>query len=303
MFKRRLKNPIFLIYLLSFYIVLQFGWWLYLIFDLYSETYTQTEILTKKIWMLVGEGTVFLFILVLGLLAIRRAFKKEQAFNKFQENFLLSVTHELKTPISSVKLFLQTLKKRTLPPEQMQQIYSQSLDEMNRLDNLVNNILVTHSIENNNYFLDKKDLDIAEFIANKITILENTILKSYRVYLDLKPVHLSVDKNAFESILINLLENAAKYSPLNSQISVSCSNDEQYVYVTISDEGCGIDTSKKHAVFSKFFREENEMTRKSKGTGLGLFITNFLVNAHNGIIRITDNKPTGTIVHLKFKRS
>ncbi len=302
MLKRRLKNPIFLIYLLVFYITVQFSWWLYLIFTLYNKIYTEEEILLLKTWMLLGEGSVFFLILIVGILFILRAFKREKQLIKQQENFVLSVTHELKTPISSIKLFLQTLKKRTLDPNKQIEIYDQSLGEINRLDNLVSNILITRNIQNKNYFLNKVEIDLDAFILEKLTSLSSGILKNHTLKSDLKNIRLAVDKIAFESILVNILENAVKYSPKGGKIEVYLNQNDTFVNLEIRDEGPGISKSDHIKVFSQFFRKENEMTRKSKGTGLGLYITKFLVEEHNGEINLSENDPTGLIVSIRFKK-
>lgn len=252
--------------------------------------------------MLLGEGSVFFVILIIGVSILLRAFKQERELNQQQENFVLSVTHELKTPISSVKLFLQTLKKRELSPEKREEIYDRSLLEINRLDSLVNNLLLTRSIENNNYFLYKAPLNLKEFITEKLSLLEKSILKDHKIATKLAEVTFEVDHLGFESIFVNLIENAAKYSPAGSTITVRLEENKQAVVLTILDQGSGIDKKKRTRVFSKFYREENEMTRKSKGTGLGLYIVNFLVKKHNGQINLTENSPNGLIVSIHFKK-
>lgn len=302
MLRRRLKNPIFLIYLLVTYVAVQFGWWIYLIFSLYNQIYIDPEILEQKTWMLMGEGSVFFAILIVGVLVILRVFRQERELTKQQENFVLSVTHELKTPISSVKLYLQTLKKRDLEPEKKTDIYDRSLVEINRLDGLVNDLLMTRSIENDNYFLNRSTVQLDEFIREKITNLQSSILDSHHVELNLNAVKFDIDEAGFESILVNLFENAAKYSPRGSHIKIDLFEKEQQIHLTIQDEGIGISKEVRERVFSKFYREENEMTRKSKGTGLGLFITRFLVEQHHGKITLKENKPQGLIAALQFKR-
>lgn len=302
MLRKRLKNPIFLIYLLVIYVTLQFGWWLYLIFSLYTTIYTERDILEHKKWMLFGEGSVFFLILILGILSILRAFKSENELARQQENFVLSVTHELKTPISSVKLFLQTLKKRELDSDKRNEIYDHSIAEINRLDGLVNNLLITRSIENKNFFLDKKPLELAEFIRSKVTLLKDSVLKDHDVELNLRAITCAVDKVGFESILVNVVENAVKYSPKKSKIEIELIEKNEFVVLTIKDEGVGIITKNRNAVFQKFYREENEMTRKSKGTGLGLYITKFLVEQHQGKISLLENKPKGLIVSIQLRK-
>lgn len=302
MLRKRLKNPIFLIYLLVVYVILQFSWWLYLIFSLYKKIYINQALLEQKKWMLFGEGSVFILILLLGVLFILRAFKFERELSRQQENFVLSITHELKTPISSVKLYLQTLQKRELDLEKRNEIYDRSLTEINRLDGLVSNLLLTRSIENATFFMDKQPVELSNFIQSKIELLRKSVLKDLSIQLNLDEIVLNIDTIGFESILINLLENAAKYSPKNSTIRIQLSDNNNHVLLLIKDEGIGIEKSKREKVFSKFYREENEMTRKSKGTGLGLYITKYLVEQHNGQIQLEDNLPQGLIVSIQLKK-
>lgn len=302
MLRKRLKNPIFLIYLLVVYVILQFSWWLYLIFSLYKKIYINQALLEQKKWMLFGEGSVFILILLLGVLFILRAFKFERELSRQQENFVLSITHELKTPISSVKLYLQTLQKRELDLEKRNEIYDRSLTEINRLDGLVSNLLLTRSIENATFFMNKQPVELSNFIQSKIELLRKSILKDLTIQLNLDEIVLNIDTIGFESILINLLENAAKYSPKNSTIHIQLSDNNNHVLLLIKDEGIGIEKSKREKVFSKFYREENEMTRKSKGTGLGLYITKYLVEQHNGQIQLEDNLPQGLIVSIQLKK-
>ena len=302
MLRKRLKNPIFLIYLLVVYVILQFSWWLYLIFSLYKKIYINQALLEQKKWMLFGEGSVFILILLLGVLFILRAFKFERELSRQQENFVLSITHELKTPISSIQLYLQTLQKRELDLEKRNEIYDRSLTEINRLDGLVSNLLLTRSIENATFFMNKQPAELSNFIQSKIELLRKSILKDHSIEVKLDEIVLNIDSIGFESILINLLENAAKYSPKKSTIHIQLSDNNNHVLLLIKDEGIGIEKGKREKVFSKFYREENEMTRKSKGTGLGLYITKYLVEQHNGQIQLEDNLPQGLIVSIQLKK-
>ncbi len=301
--RRYVRNPLFLFYLLVIYIVTQFSWWLYLIASLYGKIYADPNLLEKKTLMLVGEGTVFVIILFGGVFMIKRAYKKESDLNKLQENFLLSVSHELKTPISSVTLFLQTLQKRDLPDAKREEIYNQSLTEIKRLESLVSNILITRSIENKNYFLNKSDIQLNELIQHTLEALQKTALKNHNVQSELESCTLSADPESFVSIITNLLQNAAKYSPAGSEIKIKLQKKNQTLDLEISDQGIGIPDAKKSLAFTRFYRDENEMTRKSKGTGLGLFITKFLVEQHGGRIELKDNTPQGLRVIIKFNAS
>lgn len=262
--RRYVRNPLFLFYLLVIYIVAQFSWWLYLIASLYGQIYTDPILLEKKTLMLVGEGTVFVIILFGGVFMIKRAYKKESDLNKLQENFLLSVSHELKTPIASVTLFLQTLQKRDLPENKREEIYHQSLTEIKRLESLVSNLLITRSIENKNYFLNKSDVDLSDLIQSTANSLKSTVLKNHIIHTQLESCTISADKESLQSILTNLLQNAAKYSPADSNINITLSKKNNRVQLEICDEGIGISDEKKPLALKRFYRDENEMTRDRK---------------------------------------
>ena len=303
MVKRRFKNPIFLFYLLVLYVVLQFSWWLYLIADLYQQLYIGKEVLEKKTFMLVGEGSVFVLILFGGVFMIKRAYKRETEINHLQENFLLSVSHELKTPISSITLNLQTLQKRELTEEKRNQIYSSSLDEINRLESLVSNLLISRSIENKNYFLNKTEIQLDVLIDSLLINLKSNLLKKHNVVYNKKPTRVLADQEAITSCVLNLLQNASKYSAAESTITVNLVIENKTIQIEIIDEGIGLSAAQKKAAFDRFYRAENDMTRKSKGTGLGLFITKYLVEAHGGTIQLKDNIPNGLVVTIQLKNN
>ncbi len=310
MIKHQLKNPIFLFYLLVFYVFAQFAWWWYLIFKLNKSIYSQQEFFEKKIWMIIGEGLVFLILLIVGIIAVRRAFKRQQKLAKEearlaidQGNFVLSVSHELKTPIASVQLFLQTLQKhKQLSKDEVSNIYTKALSEVNRLDSIVNNILLTKQIEKNDYPIHKSLIDLKPFIENKAEIYKQLISKNHQLKLNLQDVKANVDTNAFDSILTNIVENAVKYSQPNSQIIIGLKDKGNTFVLSVADFGKGIDEDNKTKIFNKFFREQNELTRQTKGTGLGLYIVQFLVEKHNGKIKLKNNQPTGLIVEIEIPK-
>jgi two-component system phosphate regulon sensor histidine kinase PhoR len=298
--KRYIRNPLFLFYLLVMYVVAQFSWWLYLIASLYGQIYSDPVLQEKKTMMLVGEGTVFVIILFGGVIMIKRAYRKEHELNKLQENFLLSISHELKTPIASVQLYLQTLQKRELSEDKRDQIYTSGLTEIKRLESLVNNLLITRSIENRNYFLSKTKLELDILIRDFIQSVQSTLLKNHTVNLETDATTIVADKEALISIISNLISNAVKYSPQNTAITIRLKKSGSIAVIEIGDQGIGISDENKEKAFQRFFRDENEMTRKSKGTGLGLFICKFLVQLHNGKISLKDNNPSGLIVKIEL---
>ena len=148
--------------------------------------------------------------------------------------------------------------------------------------------------------MNKSDIQLNELIQHTLEALQKTALKNHNVQSELESCTLSADPESFVSIITNLLQNAAKYSPAGSEIKIRLEKKNQTLELEISDQGIGIPDSKKSLAFTRFYRDENEMTRKSKGTGLGLFITKFLVEQHGGTIELKDNSPQGLRVIIKF---
>jgi len=310
-------------YLLVTYVILQFGWWAYLIYDLNKQILLQkqeivqletehfdaplldhgvfTQELDKRFWMVIGEGSIFLLILILGALTIRKTFVKEMALSKMHKNFLLSITHELNSPIASIKLALQTLEKRTLDNEKRNLLVSNALSETSRLASLVDNILLTTKIDDSNFELHTEKIDLSELLQSNLDRSIAPKLSNHHLITKIEKGHFAaVDFLAFASILANLMENAVKYSPEKSTITVSLTSQQNKLIVAVADEGAGISEAEKARIFDKFYRVGNEDTRKTKGTGLGLYITKYLVRAHNGQLIVRDNQPKGTVfeVHI-----
>ena len=313
-------------YLLVIYVLLQFCWWAYMISDLNKEVhdlklrvalYEHTDPydmelehknlnakLHKRWLMIAGEGTVFAIILALGIYRTRKTFKKEFELARQQKNFLLSITHELKSPIASMKLQVETLLKRKLPEETQNQILNQALQETDRLNNLVEKVLIANRIESSAYVLQIEEFNLSQ-LCNKIaTSYQSGVLKNHHLEISvIEDCMFKGDAMAITSVLNNLLDNAAKYSPQGSSIKLSLKKLNNAIVIEVSDKGVGIKTEEMQAVFHIFYRSGNEEVRNSKGTGLGLFIVKSLVDLHQGSIAVAANNPKGTVFTIKFEDS
>jgi nitrogen-specific signal transduction histidine kinase len=263
------------------------------------ETLESNKKLTRKKWMYAGEGLVMIVLLIWGILWVYKIFEKSLSLNQQQNNFLLAITHELKTPIASVKLYLETLFKRDLDREQQKSIIKNAVNDTNRLRDLVDNLLLSAQLETNHYepLMTKVNLSI---LLNKIIDkyaeprnIQHRIIKNIE-----NEVYIQGDAFALESIIINLLSNAEKYSDQN--ITILLKSDNKHVLLSIADLGIGISETDKQRLFDKFFRVGKEQTRKSKGTGLGLFIVKKLVKFHHATIEVKNNHPHGTNFEVSF---
>lgn len=252
--------------------------------------------------MIFLEGSVFMGLLVIGFFQIRKAITKEMELAEQQRNFLLSITHELKSPISTVKLSLQTMLKRTLEPDKSEKLLNHSLADVDRLESLVDNILFAAKIERNSHGFSSQEVNISEvlyvicerFMQNK---------KQIKVRPEIaENVYLNTDTIGFSSVAINLIENAVKYSGEGTNVTVSLSENNTHVVLKVCDEGIGIADAEKKKIFEKFYRVGSEDTRNTKGTGLGLYIVKRFVEIYKGVITIKDNKPKGTIFELQFPK-
>lgn len=282
--------------LLVVYIFLQFAWWSILIALQLKELYGDTPAYHKKLWMIFGEGFVFITVLITGVYFVRRSFKREMAVNKQQKNFLLAVTHELKTPIAVSKLSLETIANRKLDEQKQKEIIQKAILETDRLNNLIENILLGVKIEEKSVELKKQKVNLSEMLLRQVEMYHHTIGRHHQLEIDIaENVQAEIDARYFPSIISNLYENAVKYTPEGSCIGVGLHTSQGRIELSVWDNGPGIPDAEKNRIFERFYRGGNEETRTTKGTGLGLFITRQLVEMHNGRIECKNNQPQGAV--------
>ncbi|MES2515511.1 MAG: HAMP domain-containing sensor histidine kinase [Bacteroidota bacterium] len=256
---------------------------------------------TTQVYMITGEGTVFLLILLFGVYQVRKSMRKESELANQKNNFILSVSHELKTPIAATKLQLQTLFKHELDRDKQKELLSSALNETERLHKLVDNVLMANQIENNNLGIEKKKLNLSELVEQTTTRYFTEQIRKKELMLTIEPgIFYEGDHELLPSIIINLTENAIKYSFETVRIEVTLKSIHGKPFLEIKDNGCGIPDKEKLMVFHKFFRSGSESTRKTKGTGIGLFIVKSICDLHKIDLKILNNQPTGTIFKLQF---
>lgn len=255
-----------------------------------------------KVIMIVGEGTVFLLLLLFGIYKIKQAHSKELELTNQQKNFFLSITHELKTPIAATKLQLQTLQKHNLDDAQQKELVANALSETERLNALIDNLLLANRLDSGEFIFKKEKENISALTENLLKRYYKTEIEKKQLSFNIeKDLFLEIDKTAFPSIITNLVDNALKYSLDQKNVSVSLSKMADKILLSVSDQGCGIADEDKKKIFSKFYRAGNEETRIAKGTGLGLYIVNYISGKHNAAIRVKNNTPKGSIFEIEFK--
>lgn len=295
------RRVLILFYLLIFYIVIQFVWWAYMLIQLNTSLYTEPEILEKKIWMVVGEGLVFFIFLLAGVYIMQRSIRKEMDVVRQQRNFLLSITHELKTPIAAIKLCIETLERhKSLGADKRHKLQSNALENTDRLSKLVDKVLLATRVGDLDHEQVNHEIDLSQLTSQIIARYVNSGLDGKKINAQISTGIVGrIDPQYFDSILTNLVENAIKYGG-GSPVQITLGNTASHVVLKVVDEGPGIQQKNKGKVFDQFFREGNEETRTKKGTGLGLFIVKKLVVLHGGNISLSNNQPQGSIFEVQL---
>lgn len=295
-----LKKPTTVfVYLLGAYVLIQFLWWGYHLIDLTRASHHTDQTVTKRIIMIIGEGSVFLVLLLFGLWKIKRSIKKEIQIARQQNNFMLSVTHELKTPLAATKLYLQTIQKHKLSEEKQIELIQKALDESSRLETLVEQILTASRLEQQAMPRLVTSISLKDFLNKLIAIQEKRFTVSIRIN-DFTDIQLDTDPLIFTNILNNLIENAYKYGYTDQGIDLTVSKDDQYVSIAVRDYGKGIPVEQQDLLFKKFNRLENEETRTTKGTGLGLFIAKECARTLGGNLRLIKVEGPGACFQIQM---
>jgi K+-sensing histidine kinase KdpD len=213
---------------------------------------------------------------------------------------MMAVTHELKTPIAVTRLNLETLQKRKLEEQQQQKLLSNTLQEVNRLNSLCNNILLASQLDAGSYEVSKNEVDISALALK--------VVHDFGQRYPHRPIGRSIEKDLFvtgeelllEMLLSNLVENALKYSSRESPVAIALACKRKHIYFSVIDEGPGIPEEEKNKIFEKFYRVGNEATRTAQGTGLGLYLCKKIAEDHNAEIKVHNNVK-GAVFTVTFK--
>ncbi len=245
-----------------------------------------------------GEGTTFLAIILIGAGVVYSSIRSNHKLSLQQKNFMLSITHELKSPLAAIKLNLQTLGRRTLDDDKKTLLLDRSIAETDRLNDLCSNLLIASQMESKEFRSAEEKLNFT--ILVETAVQENKLRNPRHHYVaQLEPDCFTVgDKLLLQMMVNNILENAAKYAPSATEITISLKNSDDHLVLTIADEGIGIPNDEKQKIFHKFYRVGSEETRKTKGTGLGLYLTEKIINRHKGSVVIRDNEPAGAVFEV-----
>lgn len=254
----------------------------------------------RKSAQYIDEGVTFLLLTLAGAVFVFRFINRQLTQSQQQRNFIMAITHELKTPIAVAKLNLETMQIRKLDLNQQQKLIRSTIQEANRLNSLCNNMLLLGQLDTGGYKFTKEKFDLAT-LANDCA--EDFILRFPERKIEVEvpnEIMILADKLSLQLAINNLLDNAIKYSRKDDVVLIKVFRENKKIKLQVIDEGFGVSDEEKGKVFEKYFRG---IQRQTKGTGLGLYLTKEIVKQHHGEISVANNIPNGCIFEIQFKAS
>jgi signal transduction histidine kinase len=250
-----------------------------------SEASRAKEMTTLR-WVVYFLGTVLFLLLIGGLVVIVSLLVREVRLNERQSNFVSAVTHELKTPVASLKLYLDTLQMRDLPESRRVDFYRTMREDLDRLNSTINNVL-NAAMYTDRPVVDPQPLDLARLVrrAMDLTRTRHQLPRESFHYVGPERLRLRGDAQALETAVLNLLDNAVKYSKEKVEVEVEVGTDgDGQAHLRVKDHGIGMSRAHLRVIFSRFYRIGAEVRRSHTGTGLGLFIVKSVVKGHKGTV-------------------
>ncbi|WP_019153734.1 HAMP domain-containing sensor histidine kinase [Robertmurraya massiliosenegalensis] len=220
-----------------------------------------------------------------------------------RSEFLASISHELRTPLTYIKGYTDIVRKRNLSEEEQKKYLTIISDETNRLSSLIKELFELAKMDQNTFLIHKQNLELFPFLEKIVQKLTPALTeKNIHFTLECEPrINLMADPTKLEQIIINLLDNAIKYSTDGAKIELKAWKGKGLIHLTIEDSGKGIPEKDLPFIFNRFYRIDKSRTRSLGGTGLGLAIVQELVHAHDAEISVTSKEGVGTKFELLFK--
>ena len=307
-FLRRLMHP------LAAFIGIQLVWVLVVVFWVYwfmgthrrlrelAEQYSP-ELLPRGVdWFILAEGIVLLVAILVGVYVIFLYWNRQRSLYRAQRNFISQVTHELKSPLASLQLHLETIRLRHPEPEQLDNFVGTMLGDTDRLHSLINNLLSATRLEQRSARFSLRGGDLSELVVTYCDKRRGFLPPEASLVLEVEPeMHVLMDAEYLETALRNLLENAVLYAEGPPRIRVMLVRAGRNAHLTVADSGRGIEPRYRRKVFRMFYRVRRSSERTIRGTGLGLFIVRTVVRLHKGKVWIESaGAGRGTTVHIQL---
>ena len=266
-----------------------------------------------KTFLLSRRGLYFfVFVLIAGILAFGlvltiRSVSHELELARMKSDFVSTVSHEFKSPLTSIRQLSEMLQSGRVPSEERrQQYYDVLLEQSERLALLTDNILSLAKIEEGRAEFAFETTDISALLANVVSSFQERVRhEGFDIELNIQGQipHAAVDRTALSQAITNLLDNAIKYSGDSRKVAVRAAAEEPFVIIAVQDFGVGIKKEDTDRVFERFFRGGDELTRTVKGSGLGLTLVKEIVEAHRGKVLVESEPGKGSVFSIRLPLS
>ncbi len=254
----------------------------------------------RRIVMLVSEGAFFAVLLLVLIGLLWRSFRREVELERQHRNFLSAVTHELKSPLAAMRLALETVASGRASPEAARRFIGNALEDVDRLQDLVEKVLEATRFGEGWKEIHPQDIDFSQLVEDSIEAFKRRAVAAGAVLKNgISPdIRGELDAEAMAIVISNLLENAVKYGDDPPMVEIDLSLDGGRAVLEVRDNGGGISEDDAGLIFGRFYRGGDEMTRTARGTGLGLYLVQQIVEAHRGRVEVAATGPAGTILRV-----
>jgi len=256
--------------------------------------------------IIIVEVSVLFLLILIGIYTLFILHQRQLTLMRTQMHIISSITHAFKTPLATMQLYLETIQKRDLPENTKNQLLSGMLEENQRLKSLVDNFLESARLSYKRKPYIFSTMPVSDFLNGFIRNHEN-LLRGVDVQTEIEDgAPIRIDKDAFDIVFSNLMENAIHYSNDVPRVDIKAWHDDKRVYIEFSDSGIGIPQDSYRDVFKRFQRLPEAMALWGSGTGMGLYVVKAIVKAHGGNIRVSgggSEAGTSFLIHLPIARS
>lgn len=250
----------------------------------------------RRIVMLVSEGAFFAVLLLVLIGLLWRSIRREVELERQHRNFLSAVTHELKSPLAATRLALETVAAGRASPEAGKRFIGNAIEDVERLQDLVEKVLEATRFGDGWTEIHREDTNLSRLVEDSIeTFRRRALAANALLQSAISPdIHAEADAEAMAIVISNLLENAVKYGDVPAAVEIDLSMDGNRAVLEVSDNGTGISDEDVELIFGRFYRGGDELTRTARGTGLGLYLVQQIVEAHRGKVEVASTGPAGT---------
>lgn len=239
------------------------------------------------------EGSFFLLVLLAGMGVLWRVLRKEARLQQRQQNFLAAVSHELRSPLASLQLATETMARRELDAGKRAQLLARNREDLRRLDGLISNLLDTSRLEEGRVALQREPIDLHHVVDEILGEVSGAEANAGKELLNQVPAGLVVEADAvgLATVLRNLVDNALKATGERGRVVLEARREERGVVLSVSDDGEGFPPGESERLFEKFYRPGDELRRRKRGTGLGLYLVRGFVGLEGGSVTAWSEGP------------